>query len=139
MATPPVFFDTHAHLDFPDFDSDRARVVDRAREVGIRGILCVGTDFVSSRKALEICREHEGIGAVAGWHPNHVLEAPEDIRAELMELARDPRVVAIGETGLDYYRMPSQQAGGTVEEDEIFKRKQASIFEQQLEVAADFK
>jgi len=137
MAKQPWFLDSHAHLDFPDYDADRFQVVARAHDAGIWGILCVGTDFDSSRRALEICQEYKGIHAVAGWHPNHVMEASEDIRTELMALARHPKVVALGETGLDYYRMPSQQAGGTVADDEAFKRKQAEIFGQQLEVAAE--
>lgn len=75
--------------------------------------------------------------AVAGWHPNDALAAPDDIRPQLREMAKHPKVVAIGETGMDYYRMPSHKEGGTVEQDEIFKRKQAQIFQQQLEVAAE--
>ena len=72
-----------------------------------------------------------------GWHPTHALEAPDDLRPALRELARHPKVVAIGETGLDHYRLPSQQPGGTTEADEIYKRRQADIFTQQLEVATE--
>ena len=77
------------------------------------------------------------IFATVGWHPTHVMEAPGDIRAGLRELAKHPKVIAIGETGLDYYRLPSAQPGGTAEQDDAYKRKQAQIFQQQLEVAAE--
>ena len=67
---------------------------------------------------------------LSGWHPTHVLEAPEDIRPALRDLAKHPKVVAIGETGLDYHRMPE----GNHDE---YKAKQASIFRQQMEVATE--
>ena len=131
------FFDTHAHLDFPDFASDLAEVIARAAEAGITRINTIGTDLESSRRALAIAERFENVFATVGWHPTHVLEAPEDIRADLRTLAKHPKVIAIGETGLDYYRLPSAQPGGTAEQDDIYKRKQAQIFQQQLEVAAE--
>jgi TatD DNase family protein len=78
--------------------------------------------------------------AVAGWHPTHVLEAPDDLRPALRELAKHPRVVALGETGLDYHRLPSKQnpgAGKTAADDEDYKRAQMRLFEQHLEVAVE--
>ncbi len=131
------FFDTHAHLDFPDFASDLADVIARAADAGITRINSIGTDLDSSRRAMAIADRFENVFATVGWHPTHVMEAPKDIRAELSELAKHPKVIAIGETGLDYYRLPSAQPGGTAEEDDIYKRKQAQIFQQQLEVAAE--
>ena len=133
----PEFFDTHAHLDFPDFAGDVPQLVERANAAGITRIISIGTDLESSAKAIAFSEQFEGVYAVVGWHPNDVLAAPDDIRPQLRELAKHPKVVAIGETGLDYYRLPSHKEGGLVEQDEVFKRKQALIFQQQLEVAAE--
>ena len=133
----PEFFDTHAHLDFPDFAGDVPQLVERATAAGITRIISIGTDLASSARAIAFGERFECVYAVAGWHPNDALAAPDDIRPQLLELAKHPKVVAIGETGLDYYRLPSHKEGGTVEQDEIFKRKQAQVFQQQLEVAAE--
>lgn len=133
----PEFFDTHAHLDFPDFANDVPQLVEHAQAAGITRIISIGTDLESSARAIVLSERFDCVYAVAGWHPNDALAAPDDIRPQLRELAKHPKVVAIGETGMDYYRMPSHKEGGTVEQDEIFKRKQAQIFQQQLEVAAE--
>ncbi|MBI5383742.1 MAG: TatD family hydrolase [Verrucomicrobia bacterium] len=131
-----VFYDTHSHLTFPDFQADLPEVIERAQAAEITRIICVGTDLESSRSAVRLSEQHPGVFAVVGWHPNHVTEAPEDIRSAFRELAVHPKVVAIGETGLDYYRMPSTK-GGTAEQDAHFKQRQAALFRQQLEVAAE--
>jgi TatD DNase family protein len=132
----PAFYDTHAHLDDPDFAPDFDQVLERARAAGITRIISIGTNLESSRRAIALADKHEMVFAVAGWHPSHAHEAPESIRAELHGLAKHPKVVALGETGLDYYRLPSTK-GGTAADDEPYKRRQADIFKQQLEVAAD--
>ena len=131
-----TFFDTHAHLDYPEFAPDFDLMLERARAAGITKLISIGTDLESSRRAIALAEKHEMIFAVAGWHPSHAHEAPADIRPALRELVRHPKVVALGETGLDYYRLPSTR-GGTPAEDEPYKRRQAEIFQQQLEVAAE--
>jgi len=131
------FFDTHAHLDYPDFAGELPQLLERARTAGITRIISIGTDLESSRRAIALAEQFDEIFAVAGWHPTHALEAPDDLRPALRELAQHPKVVALGETGLDYYRMPSRQPGGTAADDERYQRSQARIFEQQLEVAAE--
>jgi TatD DNase family protein len=133
MAT---FYDTHAHLQDTCFRADRAQVIERAEQAGVARLICVGVDLESSREAIRLSEAHPGVYATVGWHPNHALEAPEDLRPALRELAGHPKVVGIGETGLDYYRLPSMK-DGTAAEDERFKSRQAAIFEQQLEVAAE--
>ena len=105
MAT---FYDTHAHLDDTRFKDDIESVVGRARAAGISKIISIGTDFESSRRAIALSDRFEGIFAVAGWHPSHAHEAPADIRTTLRGLARHPKVVALGETGLDYHWLPSR-------------------------------
>ncbi len=131
-----VFYDTHAHLDYPDFQPDFAEILSRARLAGIAKMISIGTNFLSSRRAIALAESHQEIFAVVGWHPSDALDAPDDVRATLRTLAAHPKVVAIGETGLDYYRMPSAK-GGTTDDDAFYKQKQAALFHQQLEVAAE--
>lgn len=133
-----AFFDTHAHLDYPDFKADFAQVLERARVAGISKIITIGTDLESSVQAIQLAEKHEEIFAVVGWHPANANNAPDDIRIALRKLAVHPKVVAIGETGLDYYRLPSSQGQGTTAVDERYKQKQADIFQQQLDVAGEF-
>lgn len=130
------FYDTHAHLDYPDFKADFAQLIERAQTAGITRIISIGTDLASSARAIELAETHPGIYAAVGWHPNDAGQAPADLRSALLKLAKHPKVVAIGEMGLDYYRLPSTK-GGTPADDEPFKRRQAEIFQQQLEVAAE--
>ncbi|HEX9045796.1 MAG TPA: TatD family hydrolase, partial [Verrucomicrobiae bacterium] len=99
-------------------------------------IISIATDLDSSRRAVALAEQHEMIFAAVGWHPGNALAAPADIRPELRQLARHPKVVAIGECGLDYYRLPSTQ-GGSAADDQNCRRKQAEVFQQQLEVAAE--
>jgi TatD DNase family protein len=135
MAT---FYDTHAHLDYPDYADDLPGVIERAQAAGITKIVAIGTNMESSYRAVRLTEQFPGVFAAVGWHPTNATEASDDLRPALREIAKHPKVVAIGETGLDYYRMPSAQPGGTTADDERYKQKQAVIFQQQLEVAAEF-
>jgi TatD DNase family protein len=132
-----IFFDTHAHLDYPDFAQELPQVIQRAEGAGITKIISIGTDLESSRRAIELAEQFPNVYAVVGWHPSNVVEAPNDLRTPLRELARHPRVVALGETGLDYHRLPGSQAGGTPEQDAAYKSKQAELFRQHMEIAAE--
>lgn len=134
--TMPQFYDTHAHLDYKDFTDDFPQIIERAAAAGITRLISIGTDLESSRRAIALAEAHDCIYAVAGWHPNDAMDAPEDIRPALREFANHQKVVALGETGLDYYRLPSTK-GGSPAEDEPFKLKQTAIFRQHLEVAAE--
>ncbi|MEY2466374.1 MAG: TatD DNase family protein [Verrucomicrobiota bacterium] len=133
-----IFYDTHAHLDYPDFAADLPDVIERARTAGITKIISIGTDLDSSRRAIQLAERFKNVFAVVGWHPSDVLKAPDDIRQDLRELAKHPKVVALGETGLDYHRLPSQN-GGAIVDDEPYQKKQAQLFRQHLEVAAELK
>jgi TatD DNase family protein len=134
-----VFYDTHAHLDYPDFAQDIAQAIERAGAAGITRIISIGTDLESSRRAIELAEKFPCVHAVVGWHPSDAPRAPEDIRSELRDLARHPKVVALGETGLDYHRLPSQKPEFGPVDDERYKAKQAALFLQHLEVAAEVK
>src|ERR1019366_5780985 len=96
----PVFYDTHAHLDYPDFADELPQVIARAGEAGIAKIITIGTDLASSARAVKLAEANPNIFAGVGWHPSHALEAPDDLRPALRELARHPKVVALGETGM---------------------------------------
>ena len=132
----PFFIDTHAHLDDPVFAADLPQVIERANAAGITRIISIGTDWESSTRAVALTEQYPGVFAAVGWHPGQAEEAPEEVRDAVRTLARHPKVVAIGETGLDYYRLPTAEAAAPGEVERI-KRKQAAIFRQQLEVAAE--
>ena len=135
MAT---FYDTHAHLDYPDYAADLGAVLERAEAAGITRVISIGTDLESSARAVKLAEQFPAVFAVVGWHPTNTPEAPDDIRPALRELARHPKVVALGETGLDYHHLPSEKPECSEADDECYKRKQAEIFRQQMEVAAEF-
>jgi len=132
-----VFYDTHAHLDYPDFVPDLDQVVERAQAAGISRIISIGTDFDSSKRAIELSERFPQVYAAVGWHPSNADQAPEDFRSTLRQLAQHPKVVALGETGLDYYRLPSRKPEFTHEDDETYKQKQRSLFRQHLEIAVE--
>jgi TatD DNase family protein len=132
-----MFYDTHAHLDYPDFAHELPLIIERAQAAGIAKIVSIGTDLDSSRRAIQLSQTFLGVCAAVGWHPSEALRAPADVRTELRELARHPKVVAIGEIGLDYHRLPSRKAGVSSNEDEPVKCKQRELFRQQLELAAE--
>ncbi len=152
-----MLVETHAHLDYPDFANDFDEVLDRATEAGVTRIITIGTSVESSRRAVDLAEKYPNIFAVIGVHPTYAAEADEDVITPLHELAKSPRVVALGETGLDYHHLPSVEAakekkvqvfaralqGETEEEieaniqDGAYKSTQASLFQQQLDLAVD--
>jgi len=132
----PDFYDTHAHLAYENYTAELPQLLARAEAAGITRIICIGTDLESSRRCIQLAETYPQLNAVVGWHPSDAMEAPEDIRPALREMARHPKVAALGETGLDYYRLPGKQ-GGPAEEDARIKARQAALFRQHLEVAAE--
>lgn len=101
--------DTHAHLDYPDFAADLDAVLERARQAGVHRIITIGTGIEGSRRAVALAEKHPSIYAVVGVHPTNVEEESGDWINVLRGLATHPKVAAIGETGLDYHRLPSEQ------------------------------
>ncbi|MBI2205600.1 MAG: TatD family hydrolase [Candidatus Rokubacteria bacterium] len=97
-------FDTHAHLHVPDFADDVDAVLARARGAGVRGILTIGTDVETSRAAIAIASREPDVWAAVGIHPHDAAAADAATLAEIERLIASPRVVAVGEIGLDYFR-----------------------------------
>src|SRR6476619_7094498 len=104
-----MLVETHAHLDYPDFAGDLDDVLRRATEAGVTRILTIGTSVESSKRAVSLAEKYPNIYAVIGVHPTYAEEAEDDVITPLRELAKNPRVVALGETGLDYHRLPSEK------------------------------
>lgn len=96
--------DTHAHLFGERFDTDREDVIARAQRAGVTRIIVVGTDVASSRAAFELCAGRAGLYPTAGIHPHDAVASDAQARAEIARLCRLPECVAVGETGLDWYR-----------------------------------
>lgn len=99
-----LLIDTHAHLDMSAFDEDREETIVRALNAGVGNIITVGTDLESSQKAVELSKRYAGIFAAVGIHPHEAAAIEKSDIARLCEIAGHPKVVAIGETGLDFYR-----------------------------------
>lgn len=97
-------FDTHLHLDDDAFAADGDAVLVRARAAGVLGFITVGSSLESSRRAIAFAEQHDDVYAAVAIHPHNADEATPEALSELAALARHPRVVAIGETGLDFYR-----------------------------------
>lgn len=136
LVPPPRFTDTHAHLDFPDFTQDIESVLQRAADAGVHRILTIGCNAESSRRAVALAERFPNVWAAVGWHPNDAASAPDDVRPLLEPLLRSPRVVAVGECGIDHYRLPSKEGHGTADDDQRVRDKQVIVFRQQLEMAA---
>jgi len=94
--------DTHCHIHDPKYDGDRDETVARARDAGVEELIAVGCDLEDSRRALEAAARY-GIRASTGIHPHEAKDAPADVAAAFAPLLADPRVVAIGEMGMDFY------------------------------------
>jgi TatD DNase family protein len=95
------YIDTHAHLDAEEFDTDRDAVLARARQSGVDAIICPAIGADSSKAILKLAEQHQCVYAAVGIQPNYCAEAKPGDWTRIVELAKAPRVVAIGETGLD--------------------------------------
>ncbi len=100
----PELFDTHAHLHFPEFAGDLPAVLERARAAGVLRFVTIGTDVETTAAAIALAEREDGVWASAGIHPHDAAAADEAAFAEIERLAGAPRVVAIGEIGLDFFR-----------------------------------
>ncbi len=117
--------DTHCHLDFDIFDNERTEVIDRARSAGVVRILNPGINVLTSENALKLAQQYPEVYAAVGVHPNEADSWDKETVNRLRILAERPKVVAIGEIGLDYYR------------DRTTPERQLKIFKSQLDLAAE--
>src|SRR6476646_10761675 len=151
-----MLVETHAHLDYPEFANDFDDVLRRAADAGVTRIVTIGTSIESSQRAIDLAEKYPSVYAAIGVHPSYVEEAEEDVFTPLRDLAKNSRVVAIGETGLDYHHLASEKVAKedqvqvmtalrseTDEEieaqirDGAYKSKQSSLFQQQLDLAVE--
>lgn len=117
--------DSHCHLDLEQFDSDRDDVMATARAAGVRAIVNPGIDLASCQRAIALSQRHPEVYCAVGIHPNSSDSFEHDSLTKLRDLAGQPKVVAIGEIGLDYYW------------DRVGRAQQQAAFEQQLDLAAE--
>jgi TatD DNase family protein len=121
-----MIIDTHCHLNFPDFNKDRADIMKRAADADVRAFVTVATEPEEWHRCLDLCEGHPQIRVALGVHPNEAALYTAKVGDELKTLAqKDSRVVAIGETGLDFYR------------DNAPRDKQHESFTRHLEIAAE--
>jgi TatD DNase family protein len=117
--------DSHCHLNLPEVEADLAALMQRAGEASVQTIVVPGIDVASSRRAVELAEHWPGVYAAIGVHPHHAGSWSAQTRAEIQSLAKSPRVVAIGETGLDFYRNLAS------------RDSQTEAFRAQLDLAAE--
>ncbi len=99
-----MLIDTHAHLYYHQFDNDRHEVIQRAFDANVKQIINIGTDIETSRQSIDLAEKYGGLFAVAGIHPNDAKKFDDKALQQLKEFCRHPKVVAVGEIGLDFYR-----------------------------------
>ena len=117
--------DSHCHLDYEQFDADRDQMMQRAADAGIDYMMTISVELSKTKNVVAIAENAPNIFATAGIHPHEADHAPEDTEAQLREWVKHPKVVGIGETGLDYYYGHSE------------KQKQIDCFKTHIKVAQD--
>ncbi len=120
------YFDSHCHIQFKNFDQDREKIIEQMRVNEVGGVV-VGVDRLSSEKAISLATHYTHLYAAVGLHPNSVEQEPFDIEV-YRTLATHPRVVGIGECGLDYYR--------TVKINDEVKQAQRTLLSAHIDLAA---
>jgi len=123
--------DSHCHLNFHAFANDYDDVIKRAQKAGVHTIINTGTQISSSQWAVDLAKKYENLYAVVGIHPHHADKPQNNWLAELEQVASHPKVIGIGEIGLDYY---NYQSNGIVD-----PKLQREIFIKQLELAYKLK
>jgi len=119
--------DVHCHLNFHAYEKDYDQVIKRAFDKGVKTIINIGTKLDSSAKAIELAEKYKDLHAIVGIHPHHADKISSDWLKQLESLAQHPKVVAIGEIGMDYYRYASNNI--------VNPKKQREIFEAQIDLS----
>jgi TatD DNase family protein len=122
-----MLFDTHVHLNADQYEEDLEEVIQRAKEAGVTNMVCVGFDRQTINKAMELAEKYDFIYACVGWHPVDAIDMKEEDLVWIEELAAHPKVVAIGEMGLDYHW------------DKSPKEIQKEVFRKQIQLAKKVK
>lgn len=120
-----ALIDTHTHLQFGDFDRDREAALERAWEAGLEAVVVLGVDAASSEAAIALAEAHPRLHAAVGCHPHDAVRLDQEGWRRLQELTQHPRVVAVGEIGLDFYRNRSP------------REDQVRVLEEELALAAE--
>lgn len=123
--------DVHCHLNFHSFEKDYDEVLKRAFDAGVGKIINVGTKIDSSQKAIDLAEKYENLYAIVGTHPHHADKLENDWLEKLEKLAKNPKVIAIGETGIDYYKYKSN--------DIVHPKLQKDVFAKQIELSLKLK
>lgn len=117
--------DSHCHLTFDDLACDIEAVLDRSRAAGVTRWITIGTDLSESRKALDLAQQHEAMVATVGVHPHDAKDVDEDCLKQLQQWTAEPKVVAVGEIGLDFHYSFSPH------------ETQQEVFRRQLDLAVE--
>jgi TatD DNase family protein len=120
-----MFIDSHAHIQLSQFNRDQEAVLKRANEAAVSTILIIGFDVETSLGAIELADKHKNLYATVGMHPHDAKDFTPDVLTTFRELLSHPKVIALGEIGLDYYRNLSPPA------------VQKAVFEKQLDLAEE--
>lgn len=118
-----MIFETHAHYEDEQYENDREELLAQMKPNGVERIVNVGSSMETSRQSIGLAKEHEGMYAAVGLHPDYALEAKEENLSQLLSWCKQPEVVAVGEIGLDYYY------------EEPIRKVQQEAFVKQLELA----
>lgn len=120
-----MIFDSHTHLNAEQFNDDIPETIERAKELGVKKMAVVGFDTPTIEKSLQLSHDYSNIYSIIGWHPTEAGSYTKDIEKKLQEQLTMPKVVALGEIGLDYYWMEDP------------KEVQAEVFRRQIAIAKE--
>lgn len=130
-----ALIETHAHLDHSKFIDDLPAVIQRAHDAGVTRIISIGTGLESSQRVVSLTERFPSLFAAVGIHPTDIMEEKKPFLQELRRLAQHPKVVAIGEIGIDYFHPPKENM--STEAINLWKKEQAIAFQQQLDLALE--